>query len=287
MATIMTKKVDGRKNNGKTQVSKYNDKLPVKVYRLISQGLSLEKCASVIGVSGTTFFDWIKKHPALDDAVKQAQDSKKGEGAGTFRTYIFGRLSPEAKRIWKKIHRFEKCKKEYKIRALLEKSGKYIRQQIFLYAIVASNFNISLALRKACLSLTQYQNWITVDPDFASLINEINWHKANYFESALMRLVKQGDSPAILFANRTFNRSRGYNDKVEVDVQVTDRREAVPVKELLAQLPVEHRKLLQQAFRDKRLKSVDANNGDDVKMLTDLSDTDIEIRDIIDSEDRT
>lgn len=239
------------KKESKKSETKYDPNVvPIKVYELLRSGLSLAKCAKVFGVSATAFFKWLKKYPALRFAVDQAQNYKKGEGGDTFREYIFGRLSPLARKTWNRIHRFEGCRNENKIRALLEKKGKHIRQQLFFYALVHANFNISTALRKVCLSHTQYQAWMQRDPEFAKLVKEIDWHKGNYFEGALMKLVRDGDSAATIFASKTFNRNRGYNDKVEVDIHVEHKLS--PLQQSLESLTVEDRKRILDSLRGQR-----------------------------------
>lgn len=239
-----------KKSMARPQETKYNDTIPVRTYELLRSGMSLAKCGKLFGVSGTSFFGWIKKYPALKDAVDRAQQYKKGEGGDTFRQYVFGRLDPEARLVWKKMHRYEGCRSENKIRAMLEKRGKLVRQSLFFYALIHANFNVSVALRKVCLSHAQFQAWMQRDSDFNKLVKEIDWHKGNYFEGALMKLVRDGDSAATIFASKTFNRNRGYNDKVEVDIHIEHK--ISPLQQSLEGLSVEDRKRILDNIRGSR-----------------------------------
>lgn len=275
--TIKKKSLDKRKENGQNQVSKYKDTMPVKAYQFILDGFSLENCAKTMGISGTTFFKWMEKHPALKDAVDRAQAHKRGEGRNTFQDYVFGRLSPRARRTWNKIHKFELCRKENQIRALLAKRGKHIRQELFFHSLICSNFNVTAACRKVCLSPNQYRNWITSDPDFARLVSELNFLKSNFFESHLIKLVKDGDSAATIFASRTFNRHLGYNDKHDIDIQITQKT-SNPLMEAIEAMPVEERIPLLAAIKKQReLKEASMDRME----LLDMSEKNEDIKQIV------
>lgn len=264
----MVEKSKKRKaGTGLGQETKYDSSIPVRAYEYIRGGVSLASCGKMFGVSSTTFFAWMNKHTDLKTAVERAQKFKKGEGTDTFREYIFGRLSPQARKTWKLIHHFEHCRKENKIRALLERKGKYIRQQLFFYAVIHANFNISLALKKVCLSHSQYQAWTQRDADFARLVQELHVHKKNFFEGCLVKQCKDGDSACIIFANKTINRDLGYNDKIELDIKV--QRTISTTQEALESLPVEDRKLFLekiQKSREQKMLSVNDVPQDAIEM---------------------
>jgi hypothetical protein len=77
------------------------------------------------------------------------------------------------------------------------------------------------------MSRKTFENWVTHEPEFGELMNEIHEHKKNFFEAALVGLVASGDSSATIFVNKTFNKDRGYNDKIELSVEGSVQHEHV------------------------------------------------------------
>jgi len=81
-------------------------------------------------------------------------------------------------------------------------------------------------------------------------VDEIHWHKANYFESAFIGRVAAGDTPAIIHAVKTKCRHRGYNDKIEVEHSGTIGNEhTFSITDL--DLDVDTRKKVLEALRKK------------------------------------
>jgi hypothetical protein len=48
------------------------------------------------------------------------------------------------------------------------------------------------------------------------LIDEIQFHKSEFFETALIDCVEARETSAVIFANKTFNRDRGYGASVDI-----------------------------------------------------------------------
>lgn len=204
----------------------YKKSFIFEAYEMAKSGMFEKRIAGVLGVSYDTLVKWKEDHPMFGMALRKGRKIYKGKATGTmsFRDYVFGRLSPELKKVWNEIMAIDKKKKTSgiaKIEAILAKRGVRVRQNLFIYAWTASNFSISEAMRKVCLSRSTFELWKNNDPDFAALIDEINFHKKNFFESSLIRLVKQGDTAATIFANKTYNSDIGYGDKRKVDVNVS------------------------------------------------------------------
>lgn len=194
--------------------TKWNDRLYVKVYELAKSGLSESAIASAIGTTKATLSKWKSERPALRDAIKQAKQDSTLK-TPDIKEYIYKRLPSHLQDLWDEI---DECEKEenglLRAQALIEKQSKVTRQHFFLYALVDGNFNLSEACRKVCISRSTLERWIKDDPDFSELIDEIHWHKKNFFEGHLCKLIRQGDSSATIFANRTFNKDRGYGDSL-------------------------------------------------------------------------
>lgn len=234
----------------------WRDEMVIDAYDLARSGMSDTKIAKTLGVSRQIFNKWKDRRPLLAHAINKGRRRFGRQDALTFRDYVYKRLSPKNQELWDRINECEKFDNGMlRVQALLESTGKRTRQHLFLYALVDANFNASEACRKLCIPKNTYEMWMHTDPDFAELVDEIHWHKKNFFEAALVSKVGDGDTSAILFANRTFNKDRGYNDKIDVDVSGTvqhnhDHNVTVSIADL--DLPLEVRLELRDALRRHR-----------------------------------
>jgi len=240
-----------------------NDKI-IKTYELAKSGLNERKIAAALGISFATFVVWEKKKPVFKMALEMGRKAyKKPDGSVfSFRDYVYGRMSNSVRVLWDKINKCDRAKNgTERIEAILSKRGVRVRQQLFIYAWTSSNFSISNALRKVNLSRQAFEGW-KKDPDFCELINELEWHKGNFFEDHLCKLIAGGDSGATLFANRTYNRGRGYNDKVDVNMELKGEIMSNVVNVDSLELPVETRKKILTAMRQKKqdLKAKKSND---------------------------
>lgn len=235
----------------------WDDRNYVKAYQYASQGMSDKAMASALGVTETTLRKWKEKNEAFREAIEEGRKEVQEESATvTFRDYVYKRLPPDLQDLWDDINACEKRKNGIeRIEALLEKRGQKARQHLFLYALTAANFNASLACRKVGISVRTLQLWTRNDPEFARLMDEIHFHKGNFFESALIKKVKQGDTSAVIFANSTFNRDRGYSTKVihehKGSVEVTHKH-IVDLSKI--NLPLEVRKQILEAIEAQEKK---------------------------------
>jgi hypothetical protein len=240
--------------------AEWKDTNYVKAYELAKSGLSERQVARSLGVSLSGFQVWKRNKPALQDALKRAKAGG-GEKVVSFREYVFKHLPPHLQELWNKINACDGLDNAFlRVEALLSDAGKNARQHIFLYALTASNFNLSEACRKSNVNKKTYENWIRYDPDFADLVQEIHWHKKNFFENKLIELADEGDVHATVFANRTFNADLGYGDKMkhEVSGQINVSVNVVPVQEL--DLDIETRREVLAALRRAKEKTIDAQD---------------------------
>lgn len=193
-------------------------------YELAKSGMTGVKIAKVLGVSHPTFRKWEEKKEAFRTAIREGRKAHKINGSKgvSFRDYVFKRLPEDLRQLWRNLNKLDIARSgPEKIEALLAKGGKRVRQHLFLYAWVSANFSISNALGKVNLSRGTFDLWKEKDPEFAMLIDEINWHKKNFFEDHLCKLIKGGDTSATIFANETYNRDRGYSKRHDIDVKVS------------------------------------------------------------------
>lgn len=228
---------------------KFEPTMYVTAYELARDGLSDERIARNLGVAGKTFRTWCARRPALADAVARGRHRRDPGDEFTFHRYVFDHLSPKLQKVWNDINACQDLPNAVeRTEALLGHHGIRARQHLFLYALTQSMFNVSQALRKLCIARKTYDDWRYNDPDFASLMQEIHWHKDNFFESAFIGRVVAGDTHAIIHAAKTKLRHRGYNDKIEIEHTGTVQHEhTVSIADL--DLDVATRRAVLQALR--------------------------------------
>ena len=188
----------------------------VSIYRMVRLGFTDGEIAKSLNVSMTILWKWRKEKEGLQEAWDLAV--KEREEGETLPDWIFSRLTPELQDLWRKIQRFDRqVGGGAKIEILLSDKGKRVRQRLFLHALASCRFNATKALTKVNVTKKELDVWTSTDPDFAALVEEIEWHKANFFESALVGLIERGDAAATMFANKTFNQRRGYGTTLKVE----------------------------------------------------------------------
>lgn len=235
--------------------SLWKDEFYVEAFRLAKAGLSVEGIAAGLGVSVDTYRHWRKTRPAFKEAVRLGKKSDE-EGASTFEEYVFDRLPPELQQVWKEIM---ECSAKgspnaiNRLERILGDCGRRGRQHILLHALIHCNFNLSEALRTVNMSRGQFDRWLVNDPGFAALVDEMDWHRKNFFEGKLYELVKAGEPALVKFVNQTYNADRGYGKRstveknVNVTVTGTVRHSSVPIDEL--DLDLEAKKKLLRKIR--------------------------------------
>ena len=243
--------------------SKYKHEHVVEVYIAAKSGMTENQISKVLGISVHTLRVWEKKKKAFKIALERGRAECKGKKGDSlsFREYVYGRLSYKNRKLWNKIIRLSKNTKKRKrpkdyieqIEVLLEKRGKRARQSLFLYAWVSSNFSISHALRKVNISRSTFELWKR-DADFHILFKEMEWHKKNFFEEYLCMLVKGGNPAATIFANKTFNRDRGYGEKIDVDMNLLGEIDHGVISVDHLKLDLDTRKALLKARREQKEK---------------------------------
>lgn len=234
----------------------WKDEYIVRVYELARAGMSQAQIIQVLGCSKQTFITWKDRKPALREAFRRGVLYRKGQHAEgfSFRNYVYNQLSAAAKATWDEIMVFERtANRREKIDAIFAKRGVRMRQHLFLYAWTSSNFKFTAALRRVCISSWTFNHWKKTDPEFARLVAEIEQHKKDFFEEHLCSLVAGGDSAATIFANRTYNRDRGYGEHVDVGVTGQINHAVYPIDSL--DLPLEARSQILESLRRKRIES--------------------------------
>lgn len=212
-ATMAPKKP---KKNGPD--SKYRPIMLVSIYRYAKSGLTESAIAESLGISESGFKKWKKAHPDINEAIFLGR-TETGDG-GNWHKFIYERLAPDLREVWDNINSWDQFPNGVvKIEALLSTHGKLVRQQLFLYALVNFNFSKSKAMAKVCIDKDTLDYWIKHDEKFCALVEEIEWHKGNFYEESLVQLIREGDVTATIHANKTFNSDRGYGTKTDVNIR--------------------------------------------------------------------
>ncbi len=229
-------------------MAQFEDTLYVTIYELARDGLSNNQIGKTIGVSRPTFDKWAKR-PAVADALTRGRRGRDPGDEFAFHDYIYDRLEPKLQDLWDKIKECETLPNGVeRIEALLESHGMRARQHMFLYALTQSAFNVSKSLRTLNITKRTFEHWCNNDPGFSELMDEIHFHKKNFFENAFIRQVKQGQIMAVLHAVKTQCRDRGYGDQIAVEHTGTiTHKHAVVITDL--NLPIAIRQAVLQALR--------------------------------------
>lgn len=198
----------------------YKPIMAVHAYRYERMGLDELLICEHLQITKQTYHNWRERYAELREAVELGR--KEANEKEDFRLWVYRRLPHRLRKLWEDIRLLEKEPNgEERIRLLLNDSGKRVKQELFLHALVTSHFSPSRALRRMCMSKKELDEWVKQDAEFADLVEEIQWHKGNFFEEGLVKLVRDGNPAAIIFANKTHNRERGYESRSSVDVNVS------------------------------------------------------------------
>tara|TARA_A100000171_G_scaffold53079_1_gene76404 strand:- start:68185 stop:68991 length:807 start_codon:yes stop_codon:yes gene_type:complete len=174
-----------------------------------------KKVAAAMGVTVPNLIQFPKRHPEFRLAKKIA-DEKRGSAA-SFSNYVLQSLSPEAKDTWDQIDFWrEGLSGQEQIREILSGKCKRVRQEIFVHALLNTSFNLSEACRLSCTPHTTLRTWQERDLEFRQMMEEIEWHKKNFFEGSLIALVEQQHPGATIHVNETINADRGYSKRLNI-----------------------------------------------------------------------
>lgn len=139
----------------------------------------------------------------------------------TFGAYVFKQLSPEAQETWDKIRFWANHKNATEmIDKILSPRNTKIRQEVFIHALVCTNFDLTQACRLSGVSRNKLKHWKSSDLEFNALVEEVQWHKKNFFEKAMLDLVAERHPLATIWVNKTVNADRGYSEKIRVEHSV-------------------------------------------------------------------
>lgn len=171
---------------------------------------SLEKVAAAFGVVPSNIQDKIGRYPVLEKVI---QIANKNRSKGILKEYVLRNLSKPARKLWAHIQKNAQTIEE--LNNLFSGRPKFLRQELFVYAMLSSGFNASAAMRMVGVTKRQLDHW-REDLRFLELLEEVHMHKKNFFESQMIGLVAEGHPGATIHVNKTINADRGYGDKMEL-----------------------------------------------------------------------
>lgn len=89
------------------------------------------------------------------------------------------------------------------------------RKEEFLIALEKCMGMVTVAAKKLGMGHKNHYNWYDSDLEYKEKVDAILIKKADFVEIALMKLIKDGNPSAIIFAAKTLCRSRGYAEVVK------------------------------------------------------------------------
>jgi transcriptional regulator with XRE-family HTH domain len=248
---MKTKSKQKRRNSA----AKFKMSMVFTIYEMTKEGFPAKAIADVIGVHHSTLIKWEQEKLSVRTAFKEGLAARDEADDTSFFDFVAGRLPPELHDLWDELFESENDPSAIRrIEKLLNAAGNRNRQRLFLHALFQFDFNLTRALKFVSVSRTRYQGWLKNDPDFLQLITEVTEIKGDFYENALVRLVKRGVPAAVIHANKTFNADRGYATKAQLEItgEVTHTHKVVPLSDL--ELPLEVRAAMFDALQALKKK---------------------------------
>lgn len=236
----------------------WKDEFFVKAYRLAQDGLKDTEIARALGIPPANWRLWLSKKKALREGLAKAREGlqEAGEGYADFKSFVYEKLPRRARELWDELDAADalpnqdgtKKRRRNKVLKLIESGPVAWQQSLFLHALVKCNFIVTRACLKIGVPINTAHEWMASSPPFKKLVDGIILLKKDFFESALIDLVRAGDSAATIFANRTLNKDRGYAQDAPVQVEQTVvHKHQVSLEEL----PTEAKRAILDAMRKK------------------------------------
>lgn len=99
-------------------------------------------------------------------------------------------------------------------------NGTSLKKKAFLEAFALNMGNVSEACNAASIGRTTFYRWCDADPDFRQSVDDVREGLLDMTEGELLKLIKKGDTTAIIFYLKTKGKKRGYVEKTETDTHV-------------------------------------------------------------------
>src|SRR5204863_5499056 len=122
-----------------------------------------------------------------------------------------------------------------------------VKQEIFFKALLGTYFNVSHACQLAGTNVANVREKWMLDKEFKRLYDEIQNQRGDFYETALMKLVDKGDPTAVIFVNKTYNKDRGYHEKIKLEIGRSEQDQVIEKEKL----SLETRRLILEEIRSK------------------------------------
>ncbi len=156
------------------------------------------------------------------------------------------------------------------------------KQYLYVHALIVNHFNATVASSITGVSRDRASQWCR-EPKFREMVLHIQEMKKDFVEGSLMGLVAQGDSAAVIFANKTLNSDRGYNPSKKLEVTGSiEHSHSVSWDTVLEMLPIATRKEVLKAIARAengdapQIKQLNAHGYEEEKIL--IEDAEITLK---------
>lgn len=236
-----------------TPMNVWDDSLYVKAYKfaLTCGAFRIGDFAAAMGATASTAQKWLAEKPALARAIEEGKSKSKGKGLLAFMRLVSERIPNELKDIWEQLSSDSDDERDAALQKTEEGSRRY-KQRLFIHAYIALNFDMPGACRATGLDIGKYKAWRHRDEKFRRVMDYlVTEAKGDFYENALLNLVAAGDTAATIFANRTYNKKRGYGNQLTLNVEGgVDHKHSID----LSKLSVETRMRMLEELRRPQIE---------------------------------
>lgn len=235
----------------------YSEDCIWKGYKAAHQFSTDEEIAAELKTELRFFNLWMKRYPAFKNAIEAGKrDSQKyAKTANPLTEYLLDQLEPETKELWNELKATDKDPLRIQIQRAIADKGDYEQQKLLCFALASTAFDINKCCQLLGISKSRLDQWIASDVRFVGLWREMQWKKQNFVESALLGKVSEGDVKAIIFANQSLNKDRGYGNELKVSGTINHIHGLIDLDKL--NLDIETRAKLIESSREAGIIDVD------------------------------
>lgn len=198
----------------------------------LRQAETVLELANIYGKSEQTVKKWIDNYKTLRIARELALEKRKNEKAHA--ENMRDVLSEEAYQIWN-THQTGDITKHQLVHMgpALNGRPKKLKQQLFLVAMMKTNYRLTEACRVTGTTRTEVTRWKNTDPEFMQLFAELQHLRNEEVGGALMDLVKERNPQAVIYADKKLTDQQGHGagmyDEEDI-VKFEDLREHLDVE---------------------------------------------------------
>jgi len=114
----------------------------------------------------------------------------------------------------------------------METIRKTTHKKAILKALIKSLGIVTTACKKVGIERSTFYEWYKTDEAFKKEVDDIQEIVLDFAESKLHQSINNGSDTAIIFYLKTKGKKRGYQEKIEMETNITGLREIViePIK---------------------------------------------------------